>query len=186
MAALGPIHILKGLLSSSSSTGYATPEGVAEANLQPRCPRSIAGLSAAFTGSWIILVPPIFFFYPTTQTPSSALLVPGKTVWESSRGKVGIWRSFTSLLWSPFSRYPLRGYFLFLFLSFFLSFRLWRREYSHLRASLPSPCWADSVCKPFVISESGFTRCRENPSSNLGVHYVAHSPKSPARRFLAG
>ena len=44
--------------SSSSSTGYTTPGGVMEANLQPRGPRSVAGMSAANIGSWIIPQPP--------------------------------------------------------------------------------------------------------------------------------
>ena len=77
------------------------PEGVAEANLQPRCPWSIAGLSAAFTGSWIILVPPIFFFYPTPQTLSSALLIPGKR--SGNRAEEGLLSGDLSL---PFCGHP--------------------------------------------------------------------------------
>ena len=68
---------------------------------EPPAPMSMVNSWVECRVHWIVdhASPPIFFFYPTPQTLSSA--------WESSRGKVGIWRSFTPLLWSPFSRYPL-------------------------------------------------------------------------------
>ena len=57
---------------------------------EPPAPMSMVNSWVECRVHWIVdhTSPPIFFFYPTPQTLSSALLLPGKTVWESAEERL--------------------------------------------------------------------------------------------------